>query len=513
MKTSTQKSGHANRIVQEDKELFKQFETISITHSILYRIPYAIAIEYIVLPYGIDKKGRIEVLMAYPHDTAMIQAVQLHTGVCIKPRAISKDNILKLIALHYDKKHSEQSSEMATSGIEEKRLPRLSYNRNDTTITIVNDMLQEAIRLRASDIHLEPFEREMCVRFRIDGILQEMMAIPLDKIPETISRLKVMAHMDIAEKRRSQDGRVSITKQGRDVDIRVSTLPTDFGEKVVLRLLDKTSLNFKLESIGMDATKLSLFKKAIQLPNGIVLITGPTGSGKTTTLYGVIKYLRKPGINITTIEDPIEYNIQGISQTQVKTDINLTFANLLRTLLRQDPNIIMIGEMRDQETAEIAIRSSLTGHLVLSTLHTNDTPSAITRLVDMGVEPYLVASSVTMIIAQRLVRKICPHCKCEENVSNNIKTDIGLSSEIPVYKGLGCSSCGYTGYRGRTGIFEVLPISEDTRRLINKKCYTSDIRNQACKEGFISLRNSALSNLTKGITSLEEVIREISVIS
>ncbi len=494
-----------------DKDLFKQYEGISISHSVLSRIPYHIAIEYFILPYSIDEKGRIEVLMAYPHDAEMIQAVQLHTGVCVKPIKIGKDYLLKLIAKHYDIAKSED--EKAEELKEERGPQRLSYSRTDSTISIVNDIIHEAIRLRASDIHLEPFEREMCVRFRVDGILQEMMTIPVERIPETTSRIKVMSHMDIAEKRRSQDGRISINEQGRDVDIRVSSLPTDYGEKVVLRLLDKSSFDFSLENIGMGPGKLMLFKKAIQMPNGIVLITGPTGSGKTTTLYGVINYLRKPGVNISTIEDPIEYNIQGVSQTQVKADISLTFANLLRTLLRQDPNIIMVGEMRDQETAEIAIRSSLTGHLVLSTLHTNDAPSAITRLVDMGVEPYLVASSVTMIIAQRLVRKLCSHCKCEDNASENIKKSIGLSPDIQVYKGLGCSACGHTGYRGRTGIFEVLPISEEIRRQINNKAYASDIRSQAITEGMINLRDSALSKLTDGITSLEEVVREISVIS
>jgi type IV pilus assembly protein PilB len=408
---------------------------------------------------------------------------------------------------------AQQTSGKITPEQPSKTAPRLSYNKADTTIALVNDIIHEAVRLRASDIHIEPFEREMRVRFRIDGMLQEMVSIPLDRIPETLSRIKVMSHMDIAEKRRAQDGRISISGNGRNVDIRVSTLPTDFGEKIVLRLLDKASYDYNLETIGMEPNNLALFKKAIQMPNGIVLITGPTGSGKTTTLYGVINYLRKPGVNISTIEDPIEYNIQGVSQTQVKPDIGLTFANLLRTLLRQDPNIIMVGEMRDQETAEIAIRSSLTGHLVLSTLHTNDAPSAITRLVDMGIEPYLVASSVTMIIAQRLVRKVCEHCKFEEKIPNDIRTGIGFHGGIPVYKGLGCSACGHTGYKGRTGIFEVLPISEEIRRLINSKAYASDIRNRGIKEGLVTLRESALSKLTDGITSLEEVMREIAVIS
>jgi type IV pilus assembly protein PilB len=322
-----------------------------------------------------------------------------------------------------------------------------------------------------------------------------------------------MARMDIAEKRRSQDGRIRITDQGRDVDIRVSTLPTDFGEKVVMRLLDKGAFDFALETVGMDPARLAIFRRAIQMPNGIVLITGPTGSGKSTSLYAVINYLRKPGVNISTVEDPIEYNIKGVNQTQVNLATGMTFAHSLRTLLRQDPDTIMVGEMRDQETAQIAIRASLTGHLVLSTLHTNDAPAAITRMVDMGIESYLVASSVTLIVAQRLVRKICEHCSCEDTVSEDIKKGIGLQADTRVYRGLGCSACGYTGYRGRTGIFEVLPITDEIRRLINRNAFVGEIRDQAIKEGMVPLRADALAKLVDGTTSLEEVMREIAVIS
>jgi type IV pilus assembly protein PilB len=484
-----------------------------IPNSILSFIPYALAAEYFVIPTGVDEKGRIEALMAYPSDHQTLQRIQLYTGKLIKPTAISKEEILQIIAKHYGA-ITESSKNVPTPLKEDlKTSCRLSYNKTNTTTVLVDDILHEAIRLRTSDIHLEPFEREMCVRFRIDGVLQEMMAIPRERVPEVTSRIKIMAGMDIAEKRRAQDGRIRINNQQHDVDIRVSTLPTDFGEKVVLRLLDKSSFNFNLETIGMDQKQLSLFRRAIQMPNGIVLITGPTGSGKSTSLYGVINYLKKPGLNISTIEDPIEYNITGVNQTQVNTLTGVTFASSLRTLLRQDPDIIMVGEMRDQETGEIAVRSSLTGHLVLSTLHTNDAPSAITRLVDMGIEPYLVASSLTMIVAQRLVRKICEHCSCEEQVPENIRQSIGLASETPVFKGLGCSACGFTGYKGRTGIFEVLPISEPIRALIKEKAYASEIRSQAITEGLVSLRDHALNKLQQGITSLEEVMREVSVLS
>ena len=384
------------------KSISKEINALSISHSILTLIPYNIAVEYFALPFAIDLKGRLETLMAFPHDTGTIQRLQMYTGKLIKPISVEKDALLQLISHHYGS-YSEKTIKEDNTKAER----RLGVNLNESATVIVDDIIHESIRLRASDIHLEPFEREMGVRFRIDGVLHEITNIPKERVPEVISRVKIMSRLDIAEKRRPQDGRIRISEQGKDVDIRVSTLPTDFGEKAVLRILDKTSFDYNMESIGMDPVRLAQFKKAVALPNGIVLLTGPTGSGKTTTLYAVINYIKRPGINISTVEDPIEYNITGVNQTHVNSVVGVTFASSLRTLLRQDPDVIMVGEMRDQETAEIAIRASLTGHLVLSTLHTNDAPSAITRLIDMNVEPYLVSSSVTMIVAQRLVRKIC----------------------------------------------------------------------------------------------------------
>ena len=361
----------------------------SIPRSVLALIPYQVAIEYFVLPVGIDDCGRIHVLMAYPGDSRTLQAVQIVAGRTVRPRSCAKEQLLKRIAGAYgvgdaapalDDGHSSAEAGDQRSGHHSSAgLHHLSYNKTNSAITIVDDVLHEAIRLRASDIHLEPFEREMGIRFRVDGVLQQMMTVPAERITQIASRVKIMSGMDIAERRRAQDGRIRITEQGKDVDIRVSSLPTDFGEKIVLRLLDKSAYNFTLQSIGMDESRLALFRKAVQMPNGIVLLTGPTGSGKTTTLYSVINYLKKPGINFSTVEDPIEYNMAGVNQTQVNTATGMTFANSLRTLLRQDPDVIMVGEMRDQETAEIAVRSSLTGHLVLSTLHTNDSPAAIDR--------------------------------------------------------------------------------------------------------------------------------------
>ncbi|MGA2506128.1 MAG: GspE/PulE family protein [Chitinispirillaceae bacterium] len=489
--------------------LADKLKELSIPHSVLSLIPYDIAIEYSVLPFVVDEQGRVEAAIDFESDMDRLQKLQTVLGRSVKPHNMQRDAVMTLIGKHYGTQiRAKEQGERA-----ESKNCRLVVNIGDSTITIVNDIIHEALRLRASDIHLEPFEREMAVRFRIDGVLHEMASIPVDRILETVSRIKILSKMDIAEKRRAQDGRIRIDGQGRDVDIRVSTLPTDFGEKIVLRLLDKNAFDYRLESLGMDPTRLAMFKRAIEQPNGIVLLTGPTGSGKSTTLYAAINYIKHSSINISTVEDPIEYNIPGVNQTQVSQATGMTFANSLRTLLRQDPDVIMVGEMRDRETAEIAIRSSLTGHLVLSTLHTNDAASAATRLVDMGVEPYLVSSSLTMIIAQRLVRRICDHCKCETNVSDDIKKAFGLQKDLVLYKGLGCSACGYTGYRGRTGLYEVLPISDNLRALINNKTYTSEIRNAAIKEGLVLLRDHALSRLTDGITSAEEVLREVSVIS
>ncbi|MBD3316481.1 MAG: type II secretion system protein GspE [Chitinivibrionales bacterium] len=495
-----------------------------VSHRVLKCVLRAVAIEYFVFPVAVDETGRLEVLAAYPTDAESLQALQVVTGMLVKPVPASKDEVLALIAKNYgtdpesvghddtggrkrDPGESERPARGAPSGY------RLGYSPKQSTVGLVDDILHEAQRLRASDIHLEPFDREMNVRFRIDGVLQEMMSIPNERVLEVTSRLKIMAKMDIAEKRRSQDGRIRMREGGKEVDVRVSTLPTDFGEKIVLRLLDKSAFNFTLDSLGMDPPRLALFRKAIQMPNGIVLLTGPTGSGKTTSLYCAMNYLRKPGVNISTVEDPIEYNIRGVNQTQIHPAIGMTFAHTLRTLLRQDPNIIMVGEMRDCETAEIAIRASLTGHLVLSTLHTNDSPSAVARLTDMGLEPYLVSSSLSLIVAQRLVRRICEHCKCEDDVPNNTKESMGLAPSVRVYKGLGCSLCGHTGYKGRVGIYEVLPVSENIRALINTKAYASEIRARAIEEGMITLRESALAKLTDGTTSLTEVVREISVVS
>ena len=376
----------------------------------------------------------------------------------------------------------------------------------------VDRLIREAIENRASDIHIEPYEHLFRVRYRIDGVLQPMVSLSLLQKDAVIARLKILASLDIAEKRRPQDGRIRFRYGDRTVDLRVSTLPTDFGEKVVLRILDKTSLQMDLTALGLRPHNLHLFQKAIHQPYGMVLVSGPTGSGKTTTLYAALNELNTLGVNITTIEDPIEYNLPGINQTHVRSDIGFSFAKALRAFLRQDPDIVMLGEIRDTETAQIAIRAALTGHLVLSTIHTNDAPSAVTRLVDMGVEPYLVASSVRLVVAQRLLRRICIHCKKEYFPDLTMVNELGLREGKDVLvRGEGCSQCRHSGYQGRLAVFEVMSVGEQMAELIVGRAGIYDLRNQAVSDGMQTLRQEALLMVRTGATSADEVLRETSL--
>ena len=372
----------------------------------------------------------------------------------------------------------------------------------------VDRVIARAIEMGASDIHIEPYEARFRVRYRLDGVLQNVGDFELRQREAITSRLKILASLDIAEKRRPQDGRIRFEQTGSPVDLRVSTLPTEFGEKVVLRILDKSHVDLDLETLGFDVENLMAFREAIHRPYGMILVTGPTGSGKTTTLYAALSELNTPAVNITTIEDPIEYNLPGINQTHVRADIGLTFAHALRTFLRQDPNIVMVGEMRDQETVEIAIRAALTGHLVLSTLHTNDAPSTLTRLSDMGVEPFLVASSVRLVIAQRLVRRICKHCKEETDVEEAVMQQLGVPPNATIYRGAGCDLCHGTGYKGRTALFEILPIGESLAEPIAAGVGANALRRQARDAGMQTLREAGIVRLLDGVTTVEEVLRE-----
>ncbi len=369
--------------------------------------------------------------------------------------------------------------------------------RNLPTVKLAEGLLAAAVRERASDIHIEPYEKSVRIRFRVDGELRTMMTAPVEQRDTLVSRLKVLAHLDIAERRLPQDGRMTATVSAegadRPVDIRVSVLPTLFGEKVVLRLLDPVGVNLAMGELGFGDAELERYERAIRRPWGMVLVTGPTGSGKTSTLYSSLTRLNHPSINIVTVEDPIEFNLPGVNQVQVRDHIGLTFASVLRALLRQDPDVILVGEIRDSETAAIAIKAALTGHLVLSTLHTNDAPTTVTRLVNMGIEPFLVANSINLVCAQRLVRRVCPSCR---SVTETSPADHA------------CLSCNGTGYRGRVGIFEVMEMSESLRELVTAKSSTADLRRAAIQEGMTTLRESGLTKVQGGLTTTDEVLRE-----
>jgi type IV pilus assembly protein PilB len=402
--------------------------------------------------------------------------------------------------------------ELAKEKQEEINLDQLVESSEEgPVIKLVNLMLVQAIKDRASDIHIEPFEKQLRLRYRVDGMLYDSTAPPKALQSAIASRIKIMSNLDIAERRLPQDGRFRIKLAGREVDLRVSVLPTVHGEKIVMRVLDKGTLNLNLESLGLAPDELQKFKNAIDAPHGMILMTGPTGSGKTSTLYAVLTQLNTADVNIVTVEDPVEYQMLGVNQVQVRSEIGLTFAGGLRSILRQDPDIVMVGEIRDSETADIAVKAALTGHLVLSTLHTNDAPGAIARMVDMGIEPFLVSSSVLMVCAQRLVRKICPHCKEALTVPDDVIKRLGLSqAEITsntFYHGRGCPRCKDTGCLGRLAILEVLTITDALRDQILHNTSAKFIKDLALKEGMKTLRMSGLEKAKAGVTSLEEVLR------
>ncbi len=409
--------------------------------------------------------------------------------------------------------HSQDAgSETAGATAQTHAEDLLSIATKAPVVKLVNKILFQAVHGRASDIHIEPYENETRIRFRIDGVLRDIAAVPRQHNAALVSRLKIMANLNIAERRLPQDGQSRIKIGQNLMDIRVSVIPTLCGERAMLRLLDKSSRKLTLDEVGFTTDNLKRFRRLASMPHGIILLTGPTGSGKTTTLYAALNELNSVQRNILTVEDPIEYQISGVGQMQVKPKINLTFANCLRHILRQDPDVIMIGEIRDAETAEIAIQASLTGHLVLSTLHTNDSASAMTRLIDMGIEPYLISSSVIAVVAQRLVRLICPECKqihrhTDRNVCLLSDDDNRLLSGAELFKGAGCEHCLKTGYFGRTGIFELLAIDDDIRDLVTARSSTHIVKQTAIKKGLTTLRRDGLRKVTDGLTTLEEVCR------
>ncbi len=492
---------------------------LDIPKEVLSKIPKETALGLRVVPVRIEC-GTLHVLAADGNVELVKSDIGFITGLYVEAELVSDEELGAALARFYgeptikkpDGLHTtnrKNESRVATDPNEEE-FSALQLGSDSSAVSTASQMISEAIRLGASDIHVEPYEKYLRIRFRLDGVLKEISKQPLETTRALISRLKIMADLDIAEKRRPQDGRIRVKEGGRVVDIRVSSLPTDFGEKIVLRILDKSQLKLDLSVLGFDDKELALFQKTIRLPYGMILVTGPTGSGKTTTLYAALSSINAPGVNITTIEDPIEYNLAGINQTQARADIGLTFAAILRSILRQDPNIIMVGEIRDAETAQIAIRAALTGHLVFSTLHTNDAPSALTRLVDMGVEPFLVASSVRMILAQRLLRKVCSVCSAPYDIRAEEQDQLQIGGDVATLfqKGQGCPSCNQTGYKGRRAVYELLEIGNGLADMIARGALVSEIRTEARNQGMKTLRESAIDSARSGVTSIEEVLRE-----
>ena len=485
---------------------------------LLRLIPADMARKHMVLPLRRDGRN-LTVAMVDPSDLGLLQDLKFITRFDVFPVIAGEFSLRNLIDKHYDAGDQQQLSDLLkdmedVDGLEvvedqeEETVTQAQIN-DAPVVKLINGILGEAVRRGASDIHIEPFEHEMRVRYRIDGALHEVMKPPLKLKAALTSRVKILAQLNIAERRVPQDGRIKLKLANRVIDFRVSTLPVLFGEKIVMRILDKGNLTLDLTTFGFEPKAEKDLMRAILNPYGMVLVTGPTGSGKTTTLYSCLQRINTMDTNIMTAEDPVEYNLPGINQVQVRPDIGLTFASALKAFLRQDPNIIMIGEVRDLETGGIAIKAALTGHLVLSTLHTNDAPSTITRLVDMGIEAFNVASAVNLVVAQRLVRRICKDCKAPATYSAPEIASLGTGLEnVTLYRGTGCDTCGGTGYKGRQGLYEVMALTPELRRLILRGGSVEEIRNQAVHDGMLTLRMDGVKKVERGVTTLEEVVKE-----
>ncbi|MCH7548550.1 MAG: type IV-A pilus assembly ATPase PilB [Candidatus Krumholzibacteriota bacterium] len=479
-------------------------------------IPADVAMRFQVVP--LKREGRVlTVAMANPDNIFAIDDIKFITGFEVKPVVATESAIKKSIDRLYDSADSlasimgEIEDDFEIIEDEEELLDEESQSSDAPVVKLVNSLISDAVAKGASDIHIEPYEKEVRVRYRIDGMLHEMMSPPFKMKMAIISRLKIMAELDIAEKRIPQDGRIKIRMHGKSIDLRVSSLPTIWGEKVVMRILDQSNLEIDLAKLGFHPKALTSFLKVIEQPYGMVLVTGPTGSGKSTTLYSALSKINRPHVNIMTAEDPVEYNLPGVNQVNVHESIGLTFAAALKAFLRQDPNIVMVGEIRDYETAGIAIKAALTGHLVMSTLHTNDAASSINRLVDMGVEPFLVSSSMLMIVAQRLVRRLCDKCKEPMHIHEEALRELGVEEspdEISAYEAKGCVACNDTGYRGRVGLYEAMFISPRIREQIVERSTVQELKRQSIEEGMLTLRVDGLWKFKQGQTSLEEVLRE-----
>jgi len=532
-------------------------ELFQIDAQVLHLIPQEVAQKYSVLP--LSRVGAsLTLAMVDPTNVFAMDDIKFMTGLNVEPVVVAEASIQQAISKYYGSSKEIELSSIAVDEVvfdaamtkganggithadlvsldtidfdtdrtedvevvednEEIDLSTLSRISEDAPVVrLVNVLLVDALRRGASDIHIEPYEKELRIRFRIDGVLYDVMRPPLKMRDALISRVKIMSKLDISEKRLPQDGRIKIKvkvdARSRELDFRVSTLPTLFGEKVVLRLLDKENLMLDMTKLGFEPESLVKFQRNISKPYGMVLVTGPTGSGKTNTLYSALQSLNTIQTNIMTAEDPVEFNLMGINQVQMKEQIGLNFAAALRAFLRQDPNIILVGEIRDFETAEIAIKAALTGHLVLSTLHTNDAPSTISRLMNMGIEPFLVATSVNLIQAQRLIRRICKDCRRDNPMPPEALMEVGFTAEdaraLKTFKGKGCSTCNNTGYKGRIGLYEVMEVNDDIRELILIGASSLELRKKAIEDGMITLRESGLQKVRAGVTTLEEVVRE-----
>jgi type IV pilus assembly protein PilB len=499
---------------------------LEVDNDVLRLVPSAIAKKYEVLPVK-RLSNTLTLAMADPTNVFALDDIAFMTNLQVLPVVASQAAIRKAIERNYEAQTAamtdvltEMNSEAATAAVEfleedaagKVDVFELKESADEAPVVkLVNMVLVDAIQKGASDIHFESYEKVFRVRFRIDGVLHEMLAPPKRLEPALLSRLKIMASLDIAERRLPQDGRIKLRYNTREIDFRVSTLPTIFGEKAVLRILDKDSLKLDMTQLGFDSWSLEKMEKAIRQPHGMILITGPTGSGKTTTLYSAIHTINSPEHNIMTAEDPVEYNLKGVNQVQVNESVGRTFGTVLRSFLRQDPDIILVGETRDLETAQISIRAALTGHLVFSTLHTNDCPSTLARLVDMGVPSFLVASALLLILAQRLGRRVCMDCRQPHEIDEETLVPYGHPpsgrGKLTVHKGKGCPTCNFTGMKGRVAIYEVMPISQGLRDMILKNVSTAELRQAAQSEGMKTLRQAGLLKVLEGVTTVEEVLR------
>ncbi|MDE6747510.1 MAG: Flp pilus assembly complex ATPase component TadA [Lachnospiraceae bacterium] len=490
-------------------------QNVTIEENVLSLIPVNVLKKHKMIPfeYSPDNMNILRVAMADPMDMAAIDDINIITNLQVEPVVSTTRGIMIALDKYYGNAEvnsalEEYAKEKESQMMEQEDMYSEDVN-NSPIVQLVKSMIEQAVRQRSSDIHIEPMERQVRIRYRIDGALYERATYSIRLLPAMVARIKIIGGMDIAEKRKPQDGRITQVVDRQEFDIRVSILPTVYGEKVVMRLTSKNALSKEKSQLGLGPEDMKKFDHILQNPHGILLVTGPTGSGKSTTLYTALSELNKEDVNIITVEDPVEANIDGINQVQVNPKANLTFASALRSILRQDPDIIMIGEIRDQETASIAVQASITGHLVVSTLHTNSAASTITRLEDMGIEPYLIADSTIGVIAQRLVRRLCPECKkakkadAEELELLNKKPD----EDITIYAPCGCSRCDGTGFKGRIGVYEIMEITQPLRNIISKNGGAEDIKEKALSEGMHTLRMCATDYVLQGITSVSEMIK------